>query len=167
MMSMKKENLNKLLYALIKNSKRSDRELAKTLKISQPTVTRLRKVLETEAIQQYTIIPDFSYLGFDIVAFVIARSRELVQPLWDQGRKWAAEQPNVMFLSTGQGMEGDAIMVSAHKDYADFVKFYQAFREDWTKYLEDFKVFLISVKGSIKMKSFSFNYAVDALQKKS
>lgn len=167
MTSMKKENLNRLLYALIKNSKRSDRELAKALKISQPTATRLRKVLEKEAIKQYTVIPDFSYLGFDIVAVVMARSRELVQALWDQGKKWAAEQPNVVFLSSGQGMEADAIMISVHKDYADFVKFYQAFREDWTKYLEDFKVFLMSVRGSVQMKPFSFNYPVDALQKRS
>jgi hypothetical protein len=106
-------------------------------------------------------------LGFDIVAVTMARSRELVHALWDQGKKWGAEHPNVVFLSSGQGMEADAIMISVHKDYADFVKFYQAFREDWTKYLEDFKVFLMSVRGSVQMKPFSFNYTVDALQKKS
>jgi len=43
---MKQEKLLKLLFELIKNSKRSDRDLAKILDISQPTVTRLRKVLE-------------------------------------------------------------------------------------------------------------------------
>jgi len=162
---MKQERLVKLLFELIKNSKRSDRDLAKILHISQPTVTRLRKTLEKEAIEQYTAIPNLSYLGFDIVAFLFVRSKELVHPLWDQGKKWAEQQPNVVFVSTGQGIEADALIVSVHKNYADFVKFYHIFRRDWGKYLQDFKIFIVSISGSITMKRFSFNYLVDAYQK--
>jgi DNA-binding Lrp family transcriptional regulator len=159
---MKQEKLVKLLFELIKNSKRSDRDLAKTLDISQPTVTRLRKSLEKEAIRQYTVIPDLSYLGFDIVAFTFARSKELVQPLWEKGKKWATQQPNIVFLTTGQGMGEDALMVSVHKSYASFVKFYQAFRRDWTPVLQDFNTFLVSIRGSFLMKPFSFNYLIEA-----
>jgi len=162
---MKQEKLIKLLFELIKNSKRSDRDLAKILGISQPTVTRLRKILEREAIKQYTIIPNLSYFGFDIVAFIFSRTKELVHPLWDKGKEWAKEQPNIVFVSTGQGMEADALLISVHKDYADFVKFYHVFRRDWGKYLDDFKVFLISLSGSITLKSFTFNYLIDAYQK--
>jgi DNA-binding Lrp family transcriptional regulator len=162
---MKQEKLFKLLFALIKNSKRSDRDLAKVLGFSQPTVTRRRKVLEKEAIKQYTIIPNLSYLGFDMVVFTFFRSKELVHPLWEKGKKWAAKQPNVVFVSTGQGMDADAIMVSVHKDYADFVKFYHVFRRDWGEYLVDFKIFLMSIKGSVQMKPFSFNYLIDAYEK--
>ena len=162
---MKQERLIKLLSELIKNSKRSDRDLAKILDISQPTITRLRKTLEKEAIEQYTVIPNLSYLGFDIIALTFARSKELVEPLWDKGKKWAHEQPNVVYLSTGQGMDADALMVSVHKDYADFVKFYHSFRRDWGKYLEDFKVFLLSISGSVTLKHFTFNYLIDAHKK--
>ena len=163
---MKQENLIKLLFELIKNSKRSDRDLAKILKISQPTVTRLRKVLEKEGILQYTIIPDLSYLGFDILALTFSRTKELVHPLWDRGKEWAKEQPNVVYVSTGQGIDSDAVLISVHKDYADFVRFYQVFRRDWCKYLEDFKVFLISLSGSMTIKHFTFNYLIDAYKKK-
>lgn len=159
--SMKQEKLVKLLFELIKNSKRSDRDLAKALGVSQPTVTRLRKTLEEEAIHQYTVIPNLSYLGFEIVALTFARSKELIQPLWDEGKKWASGQPNIVFLSTGQGMGEDSIMLSIHKDYGDFVKFYQTFRRDWTPKMQDFNTFLISLKGSIQMKPFSFNYLID------
>jgi DNA-binding Lrp family transcriptional regulator len=162
---MKQEKLVKLLFELIKNSKRSDRDLAKILGISQPTVTRLRKVLEREAIKQYSIIPNFSYLGFDILALTLFRSKELVHPLWDKGKEWANAQPNVVFISTGQGIDSDAMMVSVHEDYADFVRFYQVFRRDWGKYLQDFKIFLISISGSVIMKPFTFNYLIDAYQK--
>ena len=162
---MKEENLTKLLFALIKNSKRSDRELAKALQISQPTVTRLRKILEREAIQQYTVIPSLSYLGFDIIAFTFSRTKQLVHPLWDNGKKWATEQPSVMYVSTGQGMDADVVMVSAHKDYADFVKFYQNFRRDWGDSLQSFRTFLISVKGSVQLKAFSLNCLVESCAK--
>lgn len=165
MLLMKQENLIKLLFELVKNSKRSDRDLAKTLDISQPTVTRLRNVLEKEAIEQYTAIPNLSYIGFDIVAFIFSSTKELVHPLWDEGREWVKEQPNVVFVSTGQGMDADALMVSVHKDYADFCKFYHIFRRDWGKYLEDFKVFLISISGSVTLKHFTFNYLIDAYKK--
>lgn len=38
----------KLISELLKNSRRSDRELAKTLGVSQPTVSRTLKRLEKE-----------------------------------------------------------------------------------------------------------------------
>jgi len=167
MLFMKQENLAKLLFELIKNSKRSDRDLAKILGISQPTVTRLRKVLEKEAITQYTIIPNLCYLGFDLLVFTFAKTKELVHPLWDKAKEWAKQQPNVVFVCTGQGMDSDAVMISVHKDYADFVRFYHIFRREWGKYLEDFKTFIISLKGSVQSKSFSFNYLVDAYKKES
>lgn len=162
---MKQEKLVRLLFELIKNSKRSDRDLAKILDISQPTVTRLRKVLEKEAIQQYTIIPNLTYLDFDLVALIFSRSKELVQPLLEQGKKWSKEHPNLVFVSTGQGLNADLLMVSVHKNYACFVKFYQEFRTDWGKYLEDFKIFLVSLSGSFMVKQFSFNYLIDAYKK--
>jgi len=162
---MKQEKLVKLLFELIKNSKRSDRDLTKILDISQPTVTRLRKVLEKEGIVQYTVIPNLSYLGFDLVALVFSRSKELVHPLWEEGRKWAEQQPNVVFVSTGQGIDSDALMISVHSNYVDFVKFYHIFRRDWGKYLEDFKIFLISLSGSAILKHFTFNHLISAYYK--
>ena len=53
----------------------------------------------------------------------------------------------------------------ADKDYADFVRFYHIFRRDWGKYLEDFKVFLISASGSVNLKPFTYNYLIDAYKK--
>ena len=53
----------RLVAELMKNSRKSDRELAKILGISQPTVTRIRNKLEREGvIREYTAIPDFSKL---------------------------------------------------------------------------------------------------------
>ena len=47
----------KLLSELIRNSRRSDRELAKVIGASQPTITRTRRKLEKEGyIKEYTIL---------------------------------------------------------------------------------------------------------------
>jgi DNA-binding Lrp family transcriptional regulator len=68
-MTGKKEEKVKLLFELMKNARRSDRELAKALKISQPTVTRKRKMLEKDKlVREYTIIPDLEKIGYEFVA---------------------------------------------------------------------------------------------------
>jgi len=68
----------KLIYELIKNSRRSDRELAKAIGTSQPTVSRMIKKLKKEgAIREYTMIPDFSKLGYKIMALTFCSLKEL------------------------------------------------------------------------------------------
>ena len=58
-----------IISELIKNSKISDRKLAKRIGVSQPTVTRRRAGLEKEGLIEYTGIPNFAKLGIDIMAF--------------------------------------------------------------------------------------------------
>jgi len=59
----------KVLSELMKNAKLSDRELAKKIGSSQPTVTRTRRKLEKEGyIREYTLIPNFHRLGYEILA---------------------------------------------------------------------------------------------------
>jgi len=54
-----KTKVRKFLLELLKDSKRSDREIAKVLGVSQPTITRMRNRLVQEGvIQEFTIIPD-------------------------------------------------------------------------------------------------------------
>ena len=57
----------KLLWELLKNSRRSDRELAKALGTSQPTVTRRRVNIEKNFIDGYTAIPKWEKIGFELL----------------------------------------------------------------------------------------------------
>lgn len=134
---------------------------------SQPTVNRLRKLLESEAILQYTLIPNFSYIDYDIIAFMFVRSKDPMTVAWrDEGKKFAMDQPNVLFASTGQGMDSTGMMVSVHRDYADFTKFHQDFRREWGKHLAEYKTFLISMKGDFTVKPFSFDYLAKCMERK-
>jgi DNA-binding Lrp family transcriptional regulator len=157
---MKQEKLVKLLCELIKNSRQSDRDLAKILGFSQPSVGRLRKTLEKEAILQYTAIPDFSYLGFDLIVFTFYRMKEPLHPLREKAEKWLKEQPNVVFSSEGQGMDADRVMMSVHRDYADFSEFHQKCGRELGPYIESFRTFIVSLRGHEIWKLFTFNELV-------
>jgi len=154
---MRQEKLVKLFCELIKNSRRSDRDLAKILGFSQPSVSRLRKILEKEAIIQYTAIPDFSYLGFNLIVFTFYRMKEPVHPLREKAEKWLNEQPNVVFSSEGQGMDADRVMMSVHRDYADFSEFHQKCRRELGPYIESFRTFIVSLRGHEISRLFTFN----------
>ena len=66
-----------LVSELMKNSRRSGRELAKILQVSQPTVTRTRTKMEKEGyLREYTVIPDFRRLGFQLTSFILVKLKK-------------------------------------------------------------------------------------------
>ena len=94
---MREELPKKLLRELLKNSKRSDRDLAKVLDVSQPTITRTRHKLERNGmIQDYTIIPNFRQMGFEILALTFVKMRPGI--LTPETMKEAIENFNQVLL---------------------------------------------------------------------
>jgi len=63
----------RLVSELVKNSRRSDRELAKALGVSQPTVSRIRVRLEKQGLIDYSAIPNMAQLGFEIIAVTLGK----------------------------------------------------------------------------------------------
>ncbi|MCW3982010.1 MAG: Lrp/AsnC family transcriptional regulator, partial [Candidatus Bathyarchaeota archaeon] len=55
---------SRILAELMRNSKVSDRQLAKRVGVSQPTITRRRARLEKGIINGYTTIPHWANLGY-------------------------------------------------------------------------------------------------------
>ena len=64
-----------LLWELMKDSRRSDRQLAKVLEIFHPTVTRRRANLERGFIEGYTAIPKWEKIGFELVVFSFVKQK--------------------------------------------------------------------------------------------
>jgi len=161
---MYKKVMQRLLFELMKGSKRSDRELAKVLKVSQPTITRMRKKLEEKAITEYTIIPYWNELGFELMAVTFvnirgkSKSSEEQKKTLEKCKKWMMDHPNIIFASGGTGMEMDGMMVSFHKDYTDYSKFITEHRVEWADTLGEVKSFIVSVKGGEILKPFSLRY---------
>jgi DNA-binding Lrp family transcriptional regulator len=158
---MKKKVALKLLFELIKNSKRSDRELAKILGVSQPTITRMRQKLEKKTIKEYTAIPDWVELGYELMAFtffsMIAPPKERQEAI-RKAKDWVMKHPNIIFASSGDGMGKSDMCVSFHKNYTSFANFIADCQVEWGERLKDMHFFIVSLKGGVALKPFSFKY---------
>lgn len=158
---MKKKVALKLLFELIKNSKRSDIELAKLLRVSQPTITRMRQKLEKKTIREYTAIPDWVELGYEIIAFTFFNMGIPPNERQEETRKaidWVMNYPNVIFASKGDGMGKNGVCISFHKNYTSFADFVSKCQAEWGKYLVDMQFFIISLRGGLILKPFSLKY---------
>jgi DNA-binding Lrp family transcriptional regulator len=145
----------RLISELMKDSRRSDRQLAKALNVSQPTVTRTRTKLEKEGIiKEHTITADFRKLGIELVAFVFGVwLPEKIKDYSDDKRvnkakEFLAKHPNVVFASAGQGLNKNNVMMSVHKNYSDFSEFMKQARDEWAGLVE-LESFIISLEADL------------------
>jgi DNA-binding Lrp family transcriptional regulator len=154
----------KLLWELLKNSRRSDRELAKALGTSQPTVTRRRASIEKNFIDGYTAIPKWEKIGFGIVVFTFVKTRikyvksEQREAAMKKAREWMMKQPNVIFAVEGQGIGWDGVCVSFHKDYSDFTKFMRKHNSELSDFLIESQSFIADINPTTVVKPFHFKY---------
>jgi DNA-binding Lrp family transcriptional regulator len=162
---MMKKRMLKLLFELMKNAKRSDREIAKIIGVSQPTITRMRQRLEKTAIVDYTVIPDWTELGFEIMAFTFVKAKGLPE-LSEKTKKWAMKNPNVVFAAGGEGMGMDYAILSFHKNFSGFSTFIDNLRTEWAENLQDLQSFLMTTSEERTMKPFSLKYLENTLEEK-
>ncbi len=148
------------MVELLRNSKASDRSLAKKLGVSQPTITRTRSNLERERlIRSYTIMPDWRKLGFEIFAltFVKMDPKVMSAEVIGKVRDYALKFNNSFYASTGEGLGMTGVIMSLHRDYRDYSQKLAVFRRDWGQYMEDIQSFImVTDEGTIK--EFSFKY---------
>ena len=117
----------RILAELMKNSRRSDRELARAIGSSQPTITRTRRKLEKEGyINEFTIIPNFNKIGYHLFALTFFTWRKGISAKeMEEARRSALKQalsvpPNVVLIERGIGLGYDSFMASFHKDYTSY-----------------------------------------------
>jgi DNA-binding Lrp family transcriptional regulator len=158
----------KILFELMMDSHRSDRQLAKSLGVSQPTVTRRRAMLEENFIEGYTVIPKFGQIGFEIAAFTFLKSKlksktgeekaEALQKMKD----WYLKQPNVIIVMDGRGMGWDAVCISLHKDFLSFAEFIRAHDSELSEWIIESQTFQADLKAGIAIKPFHLKYLATA-----
>jgi len=163
---MKEEKIVKLLKELIRNSRRSDRELAKTLRVSQPTVTRNRKFAES-FIKSYTIVPEFRKIGYEILAITFAKAKTYekkeLEAKFEFAKNWAMQHPNVFFASDGEGLGKDNVVFSLHKDYSKYADFVRDYTVHFADFISDVQSFIVSLKTGEIVKPFDLKYFAEDL----
>ena len=156
----------KLVSELMKNSRRSDRQLARAIGTSQPTVSRMISRLEKEGVvKEYTIIPDFQKLGYTLAAITLGRVKdEFRKPeVLDDIRREFIKNFNetaleVILDERGRGMEYDGIIVSFHRTYSEYADF-----KRWMKqmpFIDASKLdsFLIDLNDKVHHRYLTFSY---------
>ncbi|MDH5390117.1 MAG: Lrp/AsnC family transcriptional regulator [Candidatus Bathyarchaeota archaeon] len=152
----------RLLLELLKDSKRSDREIAKVLGVSQPTVTRTRQRLVKEgAIKEFTVIPDFVEMGYEIMAISCIKVKTtMITELEGKAEKYWKKYPNVIFVSRAYGMGKNGVLISLHKSYADYSNFLSENLLELGDAIKEYDSMLIDLNGRI-VKPFSLKYLAE------
>jgi DNA-binding Lrp family transcriptional regulator len=156
----------RMLSELIRNSRRSDRELAKAIGTSQPTATRIRNKLEKEGyVKEYTTVPNLNKIGYSIMALTFVKldvKHTLTPPEVNDFRKMHYEvlkdNPNaLMFIKRGMGLGYDAVVITLHEDYSSCDKFRTFIRQNMTERITDIDTFLVNLEEEQNSMPFSFN----------
>jgi len=117
----------RIIAELMKNSRRSDREIAKLVGTSQPTVSRTIKKLEKEGvIKEYTMIPDFKKLGYQIMGITFIPQGETMQKKDSaELRKAVTELENKnpfasLMAVNGIGFGKSRLFITLYRSYARY-----------------------------------------------
>lgn len=154
----------KILFGLMENSKTSDRQLAKKIGVSQPTVTRRRARLEREVIDGYTAIPKWKKLGYELLAITLVKtpfdlgSTEMRKNTIETSMKWLDKQPNVIFCAVCRGMGLTGIIFSVHKNYSGLDEFLSNHKQELGNILEDAQTIIVNLAGEGVYRPLHFKY---------
>ena len=162
----------KVVIELMKNSHRSDRELARAIGVSQPTFSRTRKKLEKQGmIKEYTIIPDYSQLGLALMSITFTKmrgalSKEILDDMKKGARNTISERPTALILgNTGMGRRADYVAVAFHKDYSDYVEFMRLIREFPSVNIDETESFIVNLLDNNQFQPLSFSQLATYLAK--
>jgi DNA-binding Lrp family transcriptional regulator len=154
----------------MKNSRRSDRELSRVIGISQPTVSRMIKRLEREGyIKEYTAIPDFAKLGFEIMSVSFAKlkgpiSEEKLQEMRKQFRQTLLKEPiSTIVAMSGMGCNADRIIIAFHENYLEYTQLLDKIKQHPSVEVEQISSFLINLNDRSHYRSLTLSHLGDYL----
>lgn len=160
----------KVVIELLKNSHRSDRELAKAAGVSQPTISRTRERLEKKRmIKEYTIIPDYSQLGLTLMSITFTKikgqlSKEILDDYAKRARNTLNKNPSALILGNiGMGCNADYVTIAFHRDYSEYNEFMRDIREFPNVSIDQSQSFIIDLSDKNHLQPLSFHYLAEYL----
>jgi DNA-binding Lrp family transcriptional regulator len=143
----------RLISQLMKNSRRSDRQLAKILGVSQPTITRIRTRLEkTGIIKEYTMIPDLAKLGYQLLGITLIKgtkglTEKEFKEVWKKTIELESKNPHADLMAVnGMGLDKDVLFITFYEDYSKYSKAMTLVRELPFVNLDEIESFLVDLK---------------------
>ncbi len=164
----------KVVIELLKNSHRSDRELARAVGVSQPTISRIKEKLEKqETIKEYTIIPDYLQLGFELMSMTFTKmkgplSKEILDDLKKRVRNTMSGHPSALILgNTGIGCNADYVAIAFHRTYGEYSEFMKDIKGFPNVNINETKSFIIDLNEKDQAQPLSFQHLAGYLTKES
>jgi DNA-binding Lrp family transcriptional regulator len=154
----------KLISELMRNSRRTDKDLAKAIGVSTQAAYKTRKKLEKEGyFSEYTAIPNFSKAGYHLFALTFTSfKKDLSGKDREEARKYAAKQApiaslNAVLIERGIGMDHDAVLASFHEDYSSYTNFTRGLKSN--PYLDSSKLesFLVNLDDDVRYRPFTLS----------
>jgi DNA-binding Lrp family transcriptional regulator len=154
----------RLISELMKNSCRSDRQLAKALGVSQPTVSRTKARLEKEGyVSEYTIIPNFNKIGYHLFALTFFSwkqgvcTSEMEEAIKLAQEKAPSAPSNIVLIERGIGLNYNSFMGSFHKDYSSYTKLMDEIKKN--PYLDPARMesFIVNLDDKIHYRTLTFS----------
>lgn len=172
-MSNLKEVELRLVSELMKSSRRSDRELARVMNVSQPTVTRVRQRLEKQGlIKEYTMIPDFTKLGCSLLVLNLVKLKqsltaEQTEKARDEARRSLQENHDeIIMLERGIGSgKYDGVFLSIHKDYSSYLAMLSWLRNFDFLEVSSIESFVVNLDDKIHYRSLTLSTVANYILK--
>jgi len=79
-----------------------------------------------------------------------------------RGEQWMMKYPNIIFAAVAEGMGKNGVMISLHKNYADYSNFVRENLQYWGNEIEDYGSMLVSLRGVVA-KPLSLRYLAELL----
>jgi DNA-binding Lrp family transcriptional regulator len=162
----------KILCELMKNSRRSDRELANAVGVSQPTISRTIKKLEKEGyIREYTIVPDFKKLGFQMMAVILSKMKphtpEAIEQIRSKVREDESKHPSPILMGvTGMGIGSDRVTIWLSEDYSAYTDSVRMIKQHPMVDVENVNSFIINLGDENQFMPFTFSNLARYLDRK-
>lgn len=158
----------------MKNSRRNDRQLARALGISQPTVNRLIKKLEKEGIiREYTIIPDFHKLGYEVMGITSIFVREHIYkegPAKIRMLTTEVEKSNPhasLMAVSGSNHNKNRLFITFYEDYSAYLNAMRLTKQLPFADVESMESFLVNLKDETNYRLLSMFAIAQHLLKRS
>lgn len=137
-----------VLIELLKDGRNSDQEIARRIKTSRPTVTKVRRRLEEKnIILGYTPYVNFEQIGIHVNALTLfkwndySKKKELLDTV-----KHISGLPQVIMFIRGEGIGSKSkVILSVHKDLKEYEIFIRKLQEMWGSNVTDVESFLSSI----------------------
>ncbi len=150
---MLKKREKQVLSSLIRYGRKTDKQIAKELGTTQPTVTRIRQKLEASGyIKQYHATPDFRKIGLNIMVITVMQWDDYSDAeALDNFISFIKKNKKVMCSARGNGFAGrTAFFISAHEDMKSYEDFIVDVKTRWGSYISHMDQFISSIGNIFK-----------------